>query len=235
MPSTDRKLELKAKTSMAQTTSQTAVYAKGLMTFTHTLLWYPWKAHKQQCVDNWRAFHVYVYGKYRYHFTVRSWLGRLITRIGKIVCICNCWTPLLFLYSSVLLFFDGCTERCVSSSKLHCLPIRVVGDTGLERIWKDSVMTRCCPDIHWRGVKIKLHEFRVPRLRLEPCTSWKQARRLASWISLQSSDTCLCVVAVDVRATRHVQAWASGVSVASVLGSLSLKLEELRNVGVVWQ
>jgi hypothetical protein len=30
MPSTDRKLELKAKTSMAQTTSQAAVYAKGL-------------------------------------------------------------------------------------------------------------------------------------------------------------------------------------------------------------
>jgi hypothetical protein len=30
MPSTDRKLELKAKTSMAQTASQTAVYAKGL-------------------------------------------------------------------------------------------------------------------------------------------------------------------------------------------------------------
>jgi hypothetical protein len=31
MPSTDRKLELKAKTSMAQTASQAAVYAKGLM------------------------------------------------------------------------------------------------------------------------------------------------------------------------------------------------------------
>jgi hypothetical protein len=30
MPSTDRKLELKAKTSMAQTASQAAVYAKGL-------------------------------------------------------------------------------------------------------------------------------------------------------------------------------------------------------------
>jgi hypothetical protein len=30
MPSTDRKLELKAKTSMAQTASQVAVYAKGL-------------------------------------------------------------------------------------------------------------------------------------------------------------------------------------------------------------
>jgi hypothetical protein len=30
MPSTDRKLELKAKTSMAQTVSQAAVYAKGL-------------------------------------------------------------------------------------------------------------------------------------------------------------------------------------------------------------
>jgi hypothetical protein len=31
MPSTDRKLELKAKTSVAQTASQAAVYAKGLM------------------------------------------------------------------------------------------------------------------------------------------------------------------------------------------------------------
>jgi hypothetical protein len=31
MPSTDKKLELKAKTSMAQTASQAAVYAKGLM------------------------------------------------------------------------------------------------------------------------------------------------------------------------------------------------------------
>jgi hypothetical protein len=31
MPSTDRKLELKAKTSMAQTASQADVYAKGLM------------------------------------------------------------------------------------------------------------------------------------------------------------------------------------------------------------
>jgi hypothetical protein len=30
MPSTDRKLELKAKTSMAQTASRAAVYAKGL-------------------------------------------------------------------------------------------------------------------------------------------------------------------------------------------------------------
>jgi hypothetical protein len=30
MPSTDRKLELKAKTSVAQTASQSAVYAKGL-------------------------------------------------------------------------------------------------------------------------------------------------------------------------------------------------------------
>jgi hypothetical protein len=30
MPSTDRKLELEAKTSMAQTASQAAVYAKGL-------------------------------------------------------------------------------------------------------------------------------------------------------------------------------------------------------------
>jgi hypothetical protein len=30
MPSADRKLELKAKTSVAQTTSQVAVYAKGL-------------------------------------------------------------------------------------------------------------------------------------------------------------------------------------------------------------
>jgi hypothetical protein len=30
MPSTDRKLELKAKTLMAQTASQAAVYAKGL-------------------------------------------------------------------------------------------------------------------------------------------------------------------------------------------------------------
>jgi hypothetical protein len=32
MPSTDRKLELKAKTSMAQTASQAAVFAKGLTT-----------------------------------------------------------------------------------------------------------------------------------------------------------------------------------------------------------
>jgi hypothetical protein len=31
MPSTDRKLELKAKTPMAQTASQAAVYAKGLI------------------------------------------------------------------------------------------------------------------------------------------------------------------------------------------------------------
>jgi hypothetical protein len=31
MPSTDRKLELKAKTSVAQTASQVAEYAKGLM------------------------------------------------------------------------------------------------------------------------------------------------------------------------------------------------------------
>jgi hypothetical protein len=31
MPPTDRKLELKAKTSMAQTGSQAAVYAKGLI------------------------------------------------------------------------------------------------------------------------------------------------------------------------------------------------------------
>jgi hypothetical protein len=31
MPSTDRNLELKSKTSMAQTASQAAVYAKGLM------------------------------------------------------------------------------------------------------------------------------------------------------------------------------------------------------------
>jgi hypothetical protein len=31
MPSTDRKLELKAKTSVAQTASQVAVYAKGLI------------------------------------------------------------------------------------------------------------------------------------------------------------------------------------------------------------
>jgi hypothetical protein len=30
MPSTDRKLELKAKTSMAHTASQVAVYTKGL-------------------------------------------------------------------------------------------------------------------------------------------------------------------------------------------------------------
>jgi hypothetical protein len=30
MPSTDRKLEVKAKTSMAQTASQAVVYAKGL-------------------------------------------------------------------------------------------------------------------------------------------------------------------------------------------------------------
>jgi hypothetical protein len=30
MPSSDRKLELKAKTSVAQTASQTAVYAEGL-------------------------------------------------------------------------------------------------------------------------------------------------------------------------------------------------------------
>jgi hypothetical protein len=33
MPSTDRKLELKAKTSVAQTVSQPAVYAKGLMLY----------------------------------------------------------------------------------------------------------------------------------------------------------------------------------------------------------
>jgi hypothetical protein len=32
MPSTDRKLELKAKASVAQTGSQPAVYAKGLKT-----------------------------------------------------------------------------------------------------------------------------------------------------------------------------------------------------------
>jgi hypothetical protein len=32
MPSTDRKLELKAKTSMAQNASQAAVYAEGLTT-----------------------------------------------------------------------------------------------------------------------------------------------------------------------------------------------------------
>jgi hypothetical protein len=31
MPSTDRKLELKAKTSVAQTASQAAVYARGLI------------------------------------------------------------------------------------------------------------------------------------------------------------------------------------------------------------
>jgi hypothetical protein len=31
MPSTDRKLELKAKTSVAQTVSQQFVYAKGLI------------------------------------------------------------------------------------------------------------------------------------------------------------------------------------------------------------
>jgi hypothetical protein len=36
MPSTDRKLELKAKTSVAQTGSQPFVYAKGLKTHTHT-------------------------------------------------------------------------------------------------------------------------------------------------------------------------------------------------------
>jgi hypothetical protein len=35
MPSTDRKLELKAKTSVAQTASQAAVYTKGLMTSDH--------------------------------------------------------------------------------------------------------------------------------------------------------------------------------------------------------
>jgi hypothetical protein len=34
MPSTDRKLELKAKTSVAQTVSQAVVYAKGLTNFT---------------------------------------------------------------------------------------------------------------------------------------------------------------------------------------------------------
>jgi hypothetical protein len=33
MPSTDRKLELKAKTSVAQTASQAAVYAKGLKSY----------------------------------------------------------------------------------------------------------------------------------------------------------------------------------------------------------
>jgi hypothetical protein len=36
MPSTDRKLELKAKTSMAQTASQAAVYAKGLTALSGT-------------------------------------------------------------------------------------------------------------------------------------------------------------------------------------------------------
>jgi hypothetical protein len=38
MPSTDRKLELKAKTSVAQTTSQAAVYAKGLITYSFLVL-----------------------------------------------------------------------------------------------------------------------------------------------------------------------------------------------------
>jgi hypothetical protein len=38
MPSTDRKLELKAKTSVAQITSQAAVYAKGLMVL-HSTQW----------------------------------------------------------------------------------------------------------------------------------------------------------------------------------------------------
>jgi hypothetical protein len=37
MPSTDRKLELKAKTSVAQTVSQPAVYAKGLSVETCSL------------------------------------------------------------------------------------------------------------------------------------------------------------------------------------------------------
>jgi hypothetical protein len=35
MPSTDRKLELNAKASMAQTASQEAVYAKGLNNLFH--------------------------------------------------------------------------------------------------------------------------------------------------------------------------------------------------------
>jgi hypothetical protein len=35
MPSTDRKLELKADTSVAQTASQAAVYAKGLTSALH--------------------------------------------------------------------------------------------------------------------------------------------------------------------------------------------------------
>jgi hypothetical protein len=39
MPSTDRKLELKAKTSMAQSASQAAVYAKGIRADSHT----PWR------------------------------------------------------------------------------------------------------------------------------------------------------------------------------------------------
>jgi hypothetical protein len=42
MPSTDRKLELKAKTSMTQTASQASVYAKGIMYYRgklHSLAW----------------------------------------------------------------------------------------------------------------------------------------------------------------------------------------------------
>jgi hypothetical protein len=48
MPSTDRKLELKAKTSMAQTVSQPAVYAKGLMKSRNFVLPLipPWQPHK---------------------------------------------------------------------------------------------------------------------------------------------------------------------------------------------
>jgi hypothetical protein len=42
MPSTDRKLELKAKTSMAQTASQAAVYAKVLKV---GYLKYPYRFH----------------------------------------------------------------------------------------------------------------------------------------------------------------------------------------------
>jgi hypothetical protein len=37
MPSTDRKLELKSKTSMDKTASQAAVYAKGLQLFNPAL------------------------------------------------------------------------------------------------------------------------------------------------------------------------------------------------------
>jgi hypothetical protein len=49
MPSTDRKLELKAKTSVAQTNSQPCVYAKGLMKCTVQETKSPVKNLVRQC------------------------------------------------------------------------------------------------------------------------------------------------------------------------------------------